>query len=63
MICSHTTMSKSLLSPEASEAVSLFRTCFAGFLDEVPVALAEEPLADFLAEEGILVKPVQGRPS
>jgi hypothetical protein len=48
----------SLARPEAAAAVTLLRSSFVGFLDEVELKNdAERDLADFLTSEGVLLKP------
>lgn len=54
-------MLTSLARPQAAAAVTLLRSCFLGFLDEVQLNNnVERDLADFLTSEGVLLKP--GRP-
>lgn len=50
-------MVKSLLRPEAEDAVHLLRARFLGFPGNVTVFDKEEDLADFLTAEGALVRP------
>jgi hypothetical protein len=48
----------SLARPEAAAAVTLLRSSFVGFLNEVELKNdAERDLADFLTSEGVLLKP------
>lgn len=51
---------KWLLNPENTTAVDLLRSRFVGFLDLVTIDEIEQPLADFLTSEGVLVKPDLG---
>jgi hypothetical protein len=50
-------LTKSLLKTESTAAVNLLRLRFVGFLDPITVNDLDQPLADFLTSEGVLVKP------
>jgi hypothetical protein len=50
-------MTMSLLKPEATDAVNLLQAPFVGFLGPVDIDDIDEPLADFLTSEGVLVRP------
>jgi len=51
-------MITSLLMEGATDAVNLLRSRFVGFLGEVSIGdPAEQPLADFLTTEGVLLRP------
>lgn len=49
-----------LKAPEARDAITLFRTVFAGFLGEVRLLDTDEDLADFLTSMGVLSRPNTG---
>jgi hypothetical protein len=55
-------MHNSLLWTHATPVLHLLQSCFAEFLDDVQPCM-EEPLADFLIAEGVLVKPNPSVPS
>jgi hypothetical protein len=48
---------ESLSRPAALNAIMLYRSRFAGFLDEVQLRRTEEALANFLTSQGVLLKP------
>ena len=52
----------SLRAERVREAVQLYRTRFAGFLEDVNISGSDEVLADFLTAEGVLSRPVAEEP-
>jgi hypothetical protein len=54
-------MRKSILQDSAEAALRLLRFHFAGYLDNVEVSLEQEEYADFLTEEGVLLRPAAAR--
>jgi hypothetical protein len=48
---------ESLSRPEALNAIVLYRSRFAGFLDEIQLPRTEEKAANFLTSQGVLLKP------
>ena len=60
-ILSYNTFRRMLLSLRAGkfrDAVQLYRSRFAGFLEDVEISPQDEDLADFLTSEGVLLRPV-----
>ncbi len=54
-------MRDSLLKPAAEPALRLFRSRFAGYLEDVTLPESDEDLANFLTAEGVLLRPTQER--
>jgi len=51
-------MFDSLCDKKARSAVQLYRSHFAGFLEDVEISFEDEALADYLTSEGVLLRPV-----
>jgi hypothetical protein len=51
----------SLLKPAAEPALRLFRSRFAGYLEDVTISESDEDLANFLTTEGVLLRPTRER--
>jgi len=52
----------SLRDEKSRGAVQIYRSRFAGFLEDIDISPGEEDLADFLTAEGVLLRPVPSEP-